>query len=123
MYPIFLDLGYTPQFFWDISLQEIYELIESKNRIRKIEEEKEKNDLKTRIIINSILARQIAENVSCLFSKDTKVSNVYELMPELFKEELEQLRKEQAEEQWKLHKARFMMFSEEHNRKRERKEE
>ena len=102
----------------DISLQEIYELIESKNRIRKIEEEKEKNDLKTQIIINSILARQIAENVSCLFSKDTKVSNVYELMPELFKEELEQLRKEQAEEQWKLHKARFMAFSEEHNDKR-----
>ncbi len=33
-------------------------------------------------------------------------------------EEKEQAQKQQAEEQWKLHKARFMAFSEEHNDKR-----
>ena len=118
IYPSFLDLGYTPSFFYNISLQEVYELIESKQRINEREQEKETYNLKTKLIINSILARQIAENVACIFSKDAKVTDVYDLMPQLFKEEKEQAEKQNAENQWKLHKARFMAFSEEHNQKR-----
>ena len=64
------------------------------------------------------MARQIAENVACIFSKDAKVTDIYDLLPELFKEEREQAQRENAEAQWKLHKARFMAFSEEHNDKR-----
>ena len=118
IYPSFLDLGYSPSFFYDISLQEVYELIESKQRINEREQEKELYNLKTQIIVNSILARQIAENVACIFSKDAKVTDVYDLMPQLFKEEKEQADRQNAENQWKLHKAKFMAFSEEHNSKR-----
>ena len=39
-------------------------------------------------------------------------------MPELFKEEREEAQRKTAENQWKLHKAKFMAFSEEHNNKR-----
>ena len=118
LYPSFLDFGYAPSFFWDLSLQEVYEIIESRQRINEREQEKETYNLKTKLIINSILARQIAENVACIFSKDAKVTDVYDLMPELFKEEKEQAQRKVAENQWKLHKAKFMAFSEEHNNKR-----
>lgn len=118
MYPNFLDLGYTPSFFWDLSLQDIYDLIESKHRLRKIEAEKETYELKTKLIANQVLAIQIAENVACIFSKEAKVTDIYDLMPELFKEEKEEAQKKIAESQWKLHKARFMAFSEEHNNRR-----
>ena len=89
-------MGYTPSFFWDLSLQDIYDLIESKHRLRKIE----------------------AEKVASIFSKDAKVTDIYDLMPELFAEEREEVQRKIAEKQWKLHKAKFMAFSEEHNNKR-----
>ena len=118
LYSSFLDFGYAPNFFWNLSLQEAYEVIESKQRVNEREHEKEIYNLKTNLIFNSVLAKQIAENVACIFSKDAKVTDVYDLMPELFKEEREQAQIENAEAQWKLHKARFMAFSEEHNDKR-----
>lgn len=118
LYPNFLDLGYSPYFFWDSSLQEIYELIESKQRIREREAEKETNNLKMKFMVNSILARQVAENVACIFSKDAKVTDIYDLLPELFAEEREEAKRKQSEQQWKLHKARFMAFSEQHNSRR-----
>lgn len=111
-------MGYTPSFFWDISLQEVYELIESNLRRKEREEEKELYELKTRFISNSVLARQIAENVACIFSKDAKVTDIYDLMPELFKEERKEAQEKIAKQQWQLHKARFMAFSEEHNNRR-----
>ena len=80
--------------------------------------EKEIYELKTKLISNSVLARQIAENVACIFSKDAKVTDIYDLMPELFKEEREEAQRKIAENQWRLHKARFMAFSEEHNNRR-----
>ena len=123
MYPNFLDLGYTPSFFWDLSLQDVYDLIESKHRLRKIEAEKENYELKIQLIANSVLARQIAENVACIFSKDAKVTDIYELMPELFAKEREEAQNKIAENQWKLHKARFMAFSEEHNNRRKEESE
>ena len=118
IYPSFIDFGYSPSFFYDISLQEIYELIESKQRINEREQEKELHNLKTQLIFNSVLARQIAENVACIFSKEAKVTDIYDLMPQLFEEEKKQAEKQKVQEQWKLHKARFMAFSEEHNQKR-----
>ena len=118
LYSSFLDFGYTPSFFWDLSLKEAYEIIESKQRVNERDHEKEIYNLKTNLIFNSVLASQIAENVACIFSKDAKVTDVYDLMPELFKEEREQAQKQLAENQWKLHKAKFMAFSEEHNDKR-----
>lgn len=118
LYPNFLDLGYSPSFFWDSSLQEIYELIESKQRIREREAEKETNDLKMKFMINSILAKQIAENVNCIFSEKAKVTDIYDLLPELFAEERKEAKRKQAENEWKLHKARFMAFSEQHNSRR-----
>ena len=111
-------MGYTPSFFWDLSLQDIYDLIESKHRLRKIEAEKETYELKTKLIVNSVLARQIGENVASIFSKDAKVTDIYDLMTELFAEEREEVQRKTAEKQWKLHKAKFMAFSEEHNNKR-----
>ena len=118
LYSSFLDLGYTPSFFWDLTLQEVYDIIESKQRINKIEAEKETYSLKSKLIFKSVLARQIAENVACIFSKEAKVTDVYDLMPQLFKEEKEEAQKKIAKNQWELHKARFMAFSEEHNSKR-----
>lgn len=118
IYPSFLDLGYTPSFFWDCSLQEVYELIESNQRIKEREAEKEIYELKTKLISNSVLARQVAENVACIFSKDAKVTDIYDLMPELFKEEREEAQRKIAENQWQLHKARFMAYSEEYNNRR-----
>lgn len=123
LYPNFLDLGYTPSLFWDSTLQEIFDLMESAYRKQELEEKKRELDLKTKIVLNSILARQIGEYVSSLFNKDTKISTPEDLFPSLFKTEKELLDEKKKLKELELNKARMKDFALRHNLSFKRKEE
>lgn len=67
-----------------MSVSEIYDLIESYQRKQELEAERIKQQLKMDAMLNSVLARQIGEYVSCLFSKDARLTPISELLPGLF---------------------------------------
>ena len=107
---MFLDIGGEPLVFWDLTVLEIREMIESYNRVKK-QERKEK------IIDSYRLSQMIANNVSLLLSKDAKPLEVWDYAPELFQEEREQVERARQEQEMKMHKERMRAFAESHNRK------
>ncbi|WP_050394030.1 hypothetical protein, partial [Streptococcus pneumoniae] len=84
---MFLDIGGKPLDFWDLTVLEIREMIESYNRV-KIQERKEK------IIDSYILSRMITNHVSLLLSNDAKIVEFWEYAPELFVEEQQAVEQE-----------------------------
>ena len=108
---MFLDIGGKPLDFWDLTVLEIREMIESYNRV-KIQERKEK------IIDSYRLSQMISNHVSLLLSKDAKVFEFWEYAPELFVEEQQTVEQERQRQAFLLHKERMREFAERHNRKR-----
>ncbi|MCX0353279.1 hypothetical protein LI064_01920 [Clostridium perfringens] len=106
-------MGYSPSLFWDSSILEIYDLMESYNRRQKLKQEEKEAELKANIVLNSVLARQIGEYVACLFSEEARVTNINELFPTLFKDEKED--KKKIEQDMALYKAKMEAFAFRHN--------
>nr|DAT03323.1 MAG TPA: hypothetical protein [Caudoviricetes sp.] len=113
---MFLDIGGKPLDFWDLTILEIRDMIESHNRVT-IQKQKEK------IVESYRLSQMIANNVSLLISKDAKPLDVWEYAPDLFQEEREQVEKARQEEEMQLHKERMRLFAESHNRRMKMKGE
>lgn len=107
---MFLDIGGKPLDFWDLTVLEIRDIIESYNRVT-IQKQKEK------IIESYRLSQMIANNVSMLLSKDAKPLEVWDYAPELFENEREQVEQARLTQELRLHKERMRMFAESHNRK------
>lgn len=107
---MFLDIGGKPLDFWDLTVLEIRDMIESYNRVT-IQKQKEK------IIESYRLSQMIANNVSMLLSKDAKPLEVWDYAPELFENEREQVEQARLTQELRLHKERMRMFAESHNRK------
>ena len=77
-------MGYTPSLFWECSLLEIYDLMESYNRRKKNETKELEEQVKVQISLNSVLARQIAEYVGSIFDKKIQITPLNKLFPTLF---------------------------------------
>ena len=113
---MYLDIGGRPLDFWDLTVLEIREMIESYNRVT-IQKQKEK------IVESYRLSQMIANNVSLLLSKDAKQLEIWNYAPELFQEEREQVERARQEQEMRMHKERMRMFAESHNRKMKMKGE
>ena len=111
-------MGYTPSLFWESSLLEIYDLMDSYNRRKKNEIKELEEKIKIEISVNTVLARQIGEYVASLFNKDAKITPLNEFFPSLFKEDEEEKKDDMA-----LYKARMEEFAFRHNQRFKRKEE
>ncbi len=85
--------------FWELSLAEVYDLIESYRRKQEQETEKIKQQLKVDAVFNATLARQIGEYVASLFSKDARLTPLEQLYPNLFADELKEVEESSAIEQ------------------------
>lgn len=107
---MFLDIGGKPLDFWDLTILEIRDMIESYNRVR-IQKQKDK------IIESYRLSQMIANNISLLLSKDAKPLEVWEYAPDLFQEERSQVERARQEQEMRVHKERMRLFAESHNRK------
>lgn len=113
---MFLDIGGKPLDFWDLTILEIRDMIESHNRVT-IQKQKEK------IVESYRLSQMIANNVSLLLSKEAKPLDVWDYAPDLFQEEKDQVEKARQEEEMRLHKERMRAFAESHNRRMKMKGE
>lgn len=113
---MFLDIRGKPLDFWDLTILEIRDMIESHNRVT-IQKQKEK------IVESYRLSQMIANNVSLLLSKDAKPLDVWDYAPELFKDERAQVEKARQEQEMRMHKERMRAFAESHNRKMKMKGE
>lgn len=113
---MFLDIGGKPLDFWDLTILEIRDMIESHNRVT-IQKQKEK------IVESYRLSQMIANNVSLLLSKEAKLLDVWDYAPELFQEERTQVERARQEQETRLHKERMRAFAESHNRKMKMKGE
>lgn len=113
---MFLDIGGKPLDFWDLTILEIRDMIESHNRVT-IQKQKEK------IVESYRLSQMIANNVSLLLSKEAKPLDVWDYAPDLFHEERDQVEKARQEQEMRMHKERMRAFAESHNRKMKMKGE
>lgn len=113
---MFLDIGGKPLDFWDLTILEIRDMIESHNRVT-IQKQKEK------IVESYRLSQMIANNVSLLLSKDAKPLDFWDYAPDLFQEERDQVKKARQQDEMRLHKERMRMFAESHNRRMKMKGE
>ena len=112
LYPQFLDMGYSPSLFWDSSLQEVYDLMDSYNRRKKNEINELEDKLKAEISLNAVLARQIGEYVASLFNKEAQLTPLNKFFPSLFAEDKEEVNNDMA-----LYKAKMEEYAYRHNQK------
>ena len=118
LYVNFLDAGYTPKLFWELSIGEVTDMIDSYLKRQQLEEERTKAQLKQTAVFNHIQAQQIYNYLSTLFSNDVEIRPVEAYFPELFKEEAEKKSEEEKQLQVELHKAQFEEFAYWHNQRR-----
>lgn len=118
LYVNFLDAGYTPNLFWELSIGEVTDMIDSYLKRQQLEEERTKAQLKQTAVFNHIQAQQIYNYLSTLFSNNVEIRPVEAYFPELFKEEAEKKSEEEKQLQVELHKAQFEEFAYWHNQRR-----
>ncbi|MFU7514974.1 hypothetical protein [Clostridium sp. HCS.1] len=111
-------MGYIPSLFWDSSLLEIYDLMDSYNRRKKNEMKELEEKLKAEISLNTVLARQIGEYVASLFNKEAALTPLNKFFPTLFEPDEEEINNDMA-----LYKANMEEFAFRHNERLKRKEE
>ena len=110
---MFLDAGYTPSLFWDSSMDEVIDLIDSARRRKKADVEQYNLEKKFEIQMLEVQAQQIMEYISLLLPGDDKQQRITPLSkfyPFLFEDKENNVDKKQAEQQLALHKARMEDF-------------
>lgn len=102
--------GLSEKDFWDMTIAEILRYIKAKNEQRDLED-------KRKAYFDYIQAQTIIKGVAIVFGSKSTMPQLYELYPQIFKQEIEESQKKEAE----LFKARLKQFSIENNRRRENK--
>lgn len=110
-------MGYIPSLFWESSLLEIFDLMDSYNRRKKNEVKELEEKIKVDISLNSVLARQIGEYLGSIIDKDVRITPLSKLFPNLFKEDEEENNIDIA-----LYKAKMEDYAFKHNQRLKRKE-
>lgn len=109
IYPSALDIGMSIALFWNSSLDEVKDIIDSHNR-NQLAKQREI------ALFNELQAIQISECISAMFSKDVKVRSIKELAPSLFENmETDDMNQER---EWREHMQRMREFTARHNAER-----
>lgn len=113
LYPTFLDMGYEPSLFWNLSLQEISDLMESYVR-REERRKKEKDaDIRDKAMLLYNHAMQCAETMALIMPGNDKRerTSLGEYYPDLFPGLKEAEEKARIEKELALHKARMKAYA------------
>lgn len=113
LYDVAISAGVAPNTFWDLSLLELRCII-------KVQTKDKLTQRKMDIMNSDLIAARIAEYISTMFDGDNTVRSIYDVYPDVFKEEKEKYEKETAEQQFALRRANQAEFVEIHNKKRRR---
>lgn len=116
MYPVFLDAGYEPSLFWSLGIDEIIDLIESYKCRMELQQQRRKADLKDQIMVLWNQNVQLMNLYSSANNSEIQIKKPHEYYPELFTDEIEQLREETQTNDMTLHKARMEEYAYWHNR-------
>ena len=119
MYPMFLDAGYTPSLFWDSSIDEIIDLLDSAARKEKRDAELQEINTKLDIRMLQVQATQIVELLSLLLPGDNnnkRITPLSKFYPTLWPE-ADTDDQQSDESQLALHKAKMEDFMYWNNRK------
>lgn len=82
LYPKFLDMGYSPSFFWECSLAEVMDLFESFSRQQERRRREKEAEFKNHVLSLQVLALQIRD---AIFMKDDgEFRTVQQFYPDLF---------------------------------------
>lgn len=82
LYPKFLDMGYSPSFFWECSLAEVMDLFEAFSRQQERRRREKEAEFKNHVLGLQVLALQIRDAV---YAKDaSEFRTVQQFYPELF---------------------------------------
>jgi len=108
-----LDCGISPERFWDLSILEITDIMESSHRT---ERKKEKQTLMNL----HFLARDIGQFTALAIhgDKDIKIMDLWDYFPELFSEENTEIKEESQKQQAAVYKAQMIDFALRHNHAR-----
>ena len=117
---MFLDAGYLPALFWELSIGEINDLLESYARRKEREALCREAELKDEIMVLFNQALQIGNIVGRLMNKDVEIRMPKEYYPELFETNTNFTAQEEGDEpklspEMELHKARMDDFIFRHN--------
>lgn len=105
-YPTALDAGISPLDFWDYTVLEIADLIESYNRTFTFKR-------KEQALHQYKLAQMVASYVSLMFSgENDKTPELWDFYPELFEDERQQIEQARIASQLAVHKERMRLFAE-----------
>lgn len=113
LYPTFLDAGYSPNLFWELSYGEIIDVIESYRRRQNKKIYDYKDELKAKAVMNNVLAKQIVELVAAGLTGSNEVTKLSEYFPMLF-EDVKPLKDVELE----LNKAKMEEYAYWHNKQR-----
>lgn len=113
MYPTALDCGIAPERFWELSLGEIQDILESYER-------KKRQHMKERLAEKHFLAKDIAQYVSLIIygPKDTKIMELWDYFPELFGDEKPAAEDKIQEQELAVYKAQMIDFAHRYNHAR-----
>lgn len=117
---MFLDAGYTPSLFWDSSIDEIIDLLDSATRKAKRDAELQELNAKLDIKMLQVQAEQIVEFLSLLLPGDDKnkrITPLSKFYPALWPEATDTADTQCDESQLALHKAKMEDFMFWNNRK------
>lgn len=110
LYSTALDCEISPERFWNLSLLEATDLIESYERRRLA---RTKQDL----LSKHFLARDISQFVALTVhgSDEIEIREIWDFFPELFGDMKEDSEKQKAEQQLALYKAQMLDYTYRHN--------
>lgn len=111
MYTRALDTGMFPWEFWDCSLAEVNDLIESHER-QKIRQ------TKTKTVENCQLGYIISTNIGRMLNGEGKNMMPWDVLPELFAEEQKLFEQRREEEEFESYKQRKREYAAAVNKKR-----
>lgn len=84
LYPKFLDMGYSPSFFWECSLAEVMDLFEAFSRRQERRRREKEAEFKNHVLSLQVLALQIRDAVHAKEAGEFRT--VQQFYPELFPE-------------------------------------
>lgn len=116
LYPFALDCGISPSVFWDLSILEISDLIESHERV-------EIRKQKQSAVNNQILSDQIMRGINLIINgsektnADDQFKQLWDYYPDLFENEKKQYYTEKQESEFEVFKNRRKRFANQYNKK------
>lgn len=125
LYPMFLDIGYEPSYFWSLSIAEIQDLIDSYVRKQKRKRQEREAGLKDMIVALHVQALEIGEVVNKVVNGNKEpIQGLHYYYPDLFnQEETEEQKAEREKREQELYKARMIDFAHRFNTARKKRGE